>query len=82
MASRGNGSNLRRGQDFPVLLVSQDYELFFQQSGSIDKCLFEPTNMLLDFAEQVGVRITFFIYAGSLCRMQKLALANASMANE
>ena len=82
MASRGNGSNLRRGQDFPVLLVSQDYELFFQQSGSIDKCLFEPTNMLLDFAEQFGVRITFFIDAGMLCRMQKLALANASMAND
>jgi hypothetical protein len=63
---KDSGSFLRRGQDFPVLLLSMDYELFFQRSGSIEKCLFEPTAMLLNFAEDSGVRLTFYIDAGML----------------
>jgi len=50
-----------------------DYELFFQKSGSIQKCLIEPTDALLEFADRVGLRITFFIDAGMLCRMEQLA---------
>lgn len=68
-----SGSLSRRGGDFPVLVLSQDYELFFQNSGSIEKCLFEPTDMLLDFAETIGMRVTFFVDAGMLSRMQQLA---------
>lgn len=77
-----SGAYLRRSKDFPVLLVSQDYELFFQRSGSLEKCLFEPTDMLLDFADQTGLRITFFVDAGMLCRMQTLAPAHPSMAKD
>jgi len=58
------------------LLVSQDYELFFRQSGSVEKCLIEPTDILRDFARTVGMRITFFVDAGMLCRMQDLAHGN------
>jgi hypothetical protein len=78
-ALTNNGSFLRRAQDFPVLLVSQDYELFFQRSGSIENCLFEPTNMLLDFADELGIRITFFVDAGMLTCMQKLAPSHPSL---
>ncbi len=65
-----------------MLVLSQDYELFFQRSGSIEKCLFEPTNMLLDFADKSGVRVTFFVDAGMLSRMQQLSPTNASMAKD
>ncbi len=77
-----SGSNRRRGNDFPVLVVSQDYELFFRRSGSIEKCLIEPTDMLLDFADRSGIRITFFVDAGMLCRMRQLSVSNPSMARD
>ena len=66
-------SHLRRQQDFPILVVSQDYELFFGRSGSIEKCLIEPCEMLLDFADMAGVKVTFFVDAGMLCCMGELA---------
>ena len=63
----------------PLLVLSQDYELFFGRSGSIDKCLIEPCEMLLDFADKSGVKVTFFVDAGMLCRMEALAAANAGI---
>ena len=77
-----SGSFLRRGRDMPVLAVSQDYELFFRKSGSIEKCLFEPADLLVSFAAKHDIRITFFVDAGMLCRMQQLASSNASMARD
>ncbi len=77
-----SGSYLRRRQDLPVLVISQDYELFFQHSGSIEKCLIEPSNLLTDFAEKSGIRITFFIDAGMLCRMEQLASTNTTIEKE
>lgn len=74
-----SGSFLRRGCDFPVLMVSLDYELFFGRSGSIDNCLIEPSNMMLDFADASGIHITFFVDAGMLCRMQQLAASHPSI---
>ena len=82
MTRLADSGYLRRSQDGAVLLVSQDYELFFQRSGSIEKCLFEPTNLLLDFADKSGIRITFFVDAGMLCRMSELSSSTASMAND
>ena len=41
-----SGSFLRRRADLPVMVLSQDYELFFGTSGTIEKCLFEPTDKL------------------------------------
>lgn len=74
-----SGSYMRRGDDIPVLVVSQDYELFFHRSGSIEKCLLEPCELLLDFANKTDIRITFFVDAGMLCRMQNLAPTNPSI---
>ena len=72
----------RRQQDFPLLVLSQDYELFFHRSGSTDKCLFEPTDLLLDFAESRGLKITFFVDAGMLCRMAALESQEAALGRE
>ena len=55
---------MRWHHDLPVLVVSQDCELFFDQSAAIDNCLFEPCEMLLDFAEQRGMHIRFYVDAG------------------
>ena len=65
--------HLRRMEDLPLLVISQDYELFFHQSGSVEKCLLEPCDLLLNFAAQHGFRITFFVDAGMLLAMQREA---------
>lgn len=68
-----NSGKFRRSKDYPLLVLSQDYELFFHVSGSIDKCLIEPCDLLLEFAQRKGIQITFFVDAGMLCAMQRLA---------
>ena len=77
-----NENHWRRQSDFPVLTLSQDYELFFQRSGSIEKCLIEPCELLGDFAHENGVRITYFVDAGMLCCMERLASTNNSLVRD
>ncbi|MGH8194385.1 MAG: hypothetical protein ACREQ8_08315 [Woeseiaceae bacterium] len=56
-----------------TLILSQDYELFFHRSGTIEKCLFEPCDALMRSAREHGYKITFYVDAGMLCRMQACA---------
>lgn len=65
-----------------VLVLSQDYELFFHRSGTIDKCLFEPCAALLESAGRYGYRITFYVDAGMLVRMQALAPTHPRLGTE
>ncbi len=74
-----SGRFLRRREDVPVLILSQDYELFFQVSGSIEKCLVDPCDMLLEFANKNQLQITFYVDAGMLCCMQRLSAKNAGI---
>ena len=63
-------NNRRRG-DAPLLVLSQDYELFFGVSGTPGKCLFEPCDALLAFASANDSRITFYVDAGMLLAMRR-----------
>jgi len=72
-------SLLGRRHDLPVMVLSQDYELFFGNSGSLEKCLFEPTDMLTDWARGKGMPITFYVDAGMLVAMEREASADASL---
>lgn len=65
-----------------LLILSQDYELFFQHSGTVEKCLFEPCEALLRSARKTGYAITFYVDAGMLCRMERLAGAQPSLGRE
>jgi hypothetical protein len=65
-----------------VLIVSQDYELFFHRSGSVEKCLFEPCDALLESAARHGYRITFYVDAGMLLRMAQEARRHAALASD
>lgn len=67
-------------EESPILLLSQDYELFFQASGTIEKCLFEPCDALLKFAGVHGVKFTFFVDAGMLVAMQRYAASEPGLA--
>ena len=65
----------RKAQKFYLckvnIYLTYDYELFFGAStGTVEKCLIEPTNRLVELAEIHDVRFTFFVDIGYICRME------------
>lgn len=51
--------------------VSFDYELFFgSASGSVEKCMLEPTERLMDIAAKHHTPFIFFVDAGYLYRLK------------
>ncbi|MGH8168386.1 MAG: hypothetical protein ACREQ1_14180 [Woeseiaceae bacterium] len=65
-----------------TLILSQDYELFFHESGTIEQCLFEPCAALLRSARRHGYQITFYVDAGMLVRMQSFAATHRRLSRE
>ncbi len=63
-----------------ILVLSQDYEVFFHRSGTLEKCLFEPCEALLRSARRYGYKITFYVDIGMLARMQEFAPAYRRLA--
>lgn len=54
------------------IYVTFDYELFFgRKTGSIEKCLLEPTEVLARIAQKHAVHFTFFVDAGMLAAMRR-----------
>lgn len=52
--------------------LSFDYELFFgSSSGSLAKCIIEPTNKLIILAKKHDVKFIFFVDAGYLVQLKK-----------
>jgi hypothetical protein len=52
-------------------ILSFDYELFFgPETGSVYKCMIEPTNHLLDLAKRFEIPMVFFVDAGFLWQLQ------------
>ena len=65
--------------DNTTLVLSQDYELFFQRSGSPEKCLFEPCDALLAFADRFDLKFTFYVDVGMLECMQRFAKSSRQL---
>lgn len=54
------------------IYLTFDYELFFgENSGSIEKCMIEPTNELFELAKDRNVHYTFFVDVGYLIQAEK-----------
>lgn len=65
------------------LILSFDYELFFgENTGSVQKCIIEPTNLLLDIAKQHAVPMTFFVDVGFLIKLDEYRHANPKLEND
>lgn len=53
------------------LLISLDYELFFgRRTGSVAHCLVEPSEALCKAVQPYGGKLSFFVDAGFLLRLQ------------
>ncbi len=51
-------------------LISLDYELFFgRRTGSVERCLFEPSEALCKAVHPYGGKLSFFVDAGFLLRL-------------
>lgn len=54
------------------IYITLDYELFFgTQSGSVEKCIIEPTKVFLELLEPFGIKANFFVDAGYLIALEK-----------
>ena len=54
------------------VFLTFDYELFFgTATGTVEKCILEPTASLLKIAEKHAVPMTFFVDVGYLVRLQE-----------
>ncbi len=52
--------------------ITFDYELFFgSKSGTVQKCMLEPTQRLIQLAEKLNAKFTFFVDAGYLYQLQQ-----------
>jgi len=62
------------------VLVTFDHELFFgQSSGTPNKCLIEPGRALAAVAAEFGVPLCFFVDAGYLVALRRLAPTSATL---
>lgn len=53
------------------IFLTFDYELFFGAStGTVKKCLIDPTNRLLTLAQKNEISLTFFVDVGYLLRLE------------
>lgn len=55
----------------PCLLLTLDYELFGNGSGSVESCVVEPTRRFLEVAERHGAGVTLFVEALEFLAMQR-----------
>ncbi|WP_027394458.1 polysaccharide deacetylase family protein [Aquimarina latercula] len=55
------------------VLITLDYELFFGDSGSPEKCIIEPTNRLIEIADKYNFKCVFFVDAGYLIKLKEYA---------
>jgi len=52
------------------LFLTYDYELFFgKTTGTVEKCIIEPTNMLMQIANKHNIKMIFFIDVGYIKKL-------------
>ncbi len=62
------------------IFLTMDYEVFFgDKSGSVEKCMIEPTNLLLDLAKKNNFRFTFFWDVGHFLALEKFKTDESSL---
>ena len=55
------------------IYITLDYELFFgNKSGSVEKCIIEPTEKLLNLVDPYSIKFTCFVDAGYLVKLEML----------
>lgn len=53
------------------ILITLDYELFFLESGSVEKCIIEPTEKLLSILDKHNIKASFFVDSGYIIKLKE-----------
>ncbi len=53
------------------IYITFDYELYFGNTGTLEKCILHPTELLLNMAEKNGIRLVHFVDAGYLLKLEE-----------
>jgi peptidoglycan/xylan/chitin deacetylase (PgdA/CDA1 family) len=53
------------------ILLTLDYELYFGESGTAEKCILQPTEALRAISKKYNAPMTYFVDAGYLWRLQE-----------
>lgn len=54
------------------LFITLDYELYFgERTGSVEKCITGPTEMLIEMAVRQGIKLCHFVDIGFLLRLEE-----------
>lgn len=65
------------------LLLTFDYELFFGEStGTLERCVLDPTEKLISIAKKHKVQFTFFIDIGYIIQLEKGAKKHKSLSKD
>lgn len=55
------------------VFITLDYELFFGESGTPEKSIIEPTNRLINIADNYNFKCVFFVDSGYLIKLKSLS---------
>lgn len=65
------------------IYITLDYELFFgSSSGSVEKCIIEPTEDLLKILNPYNIKATFFVDCGYLIALEKFMQTHVNLRND
>jgi hypothetical protein len=64
-------------------LVTLDYEVYFgRRTGTVERCLIEPTEALMDIAGRRGAPLAFFVDVGYLLALRREMRRSAALARD
>ena len=65
------------------IYLTFDYELFFgEKTGTVEKCILEPTDSLLEIAKKHSIQMTFFVDVGYLIQLEKWGMKYPLLLND
>ena len=65
------------------IYITFDYEMFLGPNiGSVDKCLIEPTNRIMEIGDKYDVRFTFFVDVLYLIKMHEYIVISNKIRND
>lgn len=64
------------------IFVTLDYELFFGDSGTPEKCIIEPTNELIKIADKYNFKCVFFVDSGYLIKLKEFKKRYPKLEND
>ena len=53
------------------ILITLDYELFFDKSGSVEKTIINPTEKLLEILDKYNIKASFFVDSGYILKLKE-----------